>query len=122
MVELLIKWMKDVDIMKEMRLIGNMAQKLSETHQYSDEEICNSLDCTMEQYQSFLNGRVFLAFDQLEKLADLFKVTIEELLAGDNDYYEQNVVHCMGEFEDTNNREMILDIIHDYLTLISTQK
>ena len=108
--------------MKEMRLIGNMVRKLAKESNCSDTDICNTIDCTLNQYYEFLDGRLFLSFEQLEKLAQFFKVTVDEIMTGDSDYYEKNVVHCMGEFENTDNREMILDIIDDYLTLLSVQK
>lgn len=107
--------------MKEMRLIGNMVGKLAIENKYDDSYMCDFLECTKKQYQSFLSGRLFLTFEQLEKLANLFKITIEVLMNGDHCYYEKNIVHCMGEFENPDNREMILDIIDDYLSLRSSQ-
>ena len=103
--------------MKEMRLIGNMVQKLSKEREINDDSMCEKLDCTMNQYQSFLNGRMFLSFKQLEMLANYFGITIDSLLDGDCEYYEKNIVHCMGNFENLDNRETILDIIDDYLSL-----
>ena len=108
--------------MKEMRLIGNMVRKLSKSIQYSEMEICKTIDCTLNQYYEFLDGRLFLSFEQLEKLAELFKVTVDDIMLGDSDYYEKNVVNCVGKFENTDNREMILDIIEDYLILLSAKK
>ncbi len=105
--------------MKEMRLLGNIVHKLSIEHGYDNDYMCKELDCTKSQYLSFLSGRLFLSFEQLTTLANLFSISVDDLMKGDNNYYEENYVHCMGEFENIENREMILDIIDDYLTLLS---
>ncbi len=108
--------------MKEMRLMGNLVQKLSDDAKLDINFMCQHLDCTENQYHSFLSGRLFLSVNQLEKLASLFNITVDKLMDGDEECYERNIVHCMGEFEDSNNREKILDIIDDYLTLLSATK
>lgn len=100
--------------MKDLRLLGNMIKKLSQEQHVKLE---SALGWSEDQVAAIFDGRVFPSFHELEKLASIFKVSVPELLHGDESYYEQNVVHCMGSFENPDNREAILDIIDDYIML-----
>ncbi len=106
--------------MKDMRVMGNMIEKLSRQNNDSPETLSIILDCEEDQVLSLFRGRIFPSFEQMLQLANHFNVTVDELMDGDESYYEQNVVHCMGQFENPAHREEILDIIDDYLRLKST--
>ena len=103
--------------MKSMRMLGNQIQRLAQERDTPPQETGRILDCSEEQVFAIYEGRVFPSFDQLEKLAEVFQTTVGQLLDGDAEDYERSVVHCMGQFSDSQNREEILDIIDDYLTL-----
>lgn len=108
--------------MKSMRILGDMIEKLAgETY---GEDMRNSLSqvlgCTPDQVSQVCQGRLFLSFPQLNRLAEALHTPVDVLLAGDEEHYRENVVHCMGHFEDEENREEILDIIDDYLRLKSS--
>lgn len=103
--------------MKNMRVLGNMIEKLALQKQDTLEDMGQVLDCTPNQVKAMYKGRVFPSFAQLNRLADYFGTTVDVLLNGDEEYYENNVVHCMGDFQNPENRENILDIIDDYLRL-----
>lgn len=105
--------------MEDMRLFGNMIGKLCKDKSVSYDYLCEELNCTKERFYAFLNGCAMPTFDQLNKLSKIFKLTPEELLAGDRDHYDATVVHCMNEFKNSKNREDILDIIEDYVKLAS---
>ena len=104
--------------MRDLRLLGSTIRKLSTDNRISEEKMQEVLGCSYDQVSAIYDGRVFPSFGDLQQLASLFGTTVEEMIHGDEAYYEANVVHCMGTFEDTNNREEILDIIEDYLTLL----
>lgn len=103
--------------MEDLRLMGSMIQKLATENGDTPNQLSTILGCSQEAIIALYKGRMFLSFAQLEQLAEHFGVTVEALLTGDDAYYTQNVVHCMGKFEDPRNREEILDIIDDYLNL-----
>ena len=65
--------------------------------------------------QAIIKGRLLCSFQQLNTLASVLDMPVDSLLEGDQQYYEQNVVHCMNHFTASGNREKILDIIYDYL-------
>lgn len=103
--------------MKSMRVLGSMIEKMAHEHQCTLADMGQVLDCTIDQVKAMYKGRVFPSFPQLEQLASRFSTTVDVLLAGDEEHYEKNVVHCMGNFDRPENREYILDIIDDYLRL-----
>ena len=106
--------------MKDMRMLGSMIQKKARENNDSPENLSELIGCTTNQYFNLLKGLVLPSFEQIEKLATYFELTVDELLDGDESYYAQNAVCCMGEFENLGNMEVILDIIDDYIKLESS--
>ena len=103
--------------MQNARMLGFYAKQRSESANYSVSDLSNALDCSEMKVKQFFSGRAFLSFEQLQKLADLLGTTVSDLMAGDSDSYETALVHCMNDFDDIANREMILDLIDDYLDI-----
>ena len=67
---------------------------------------------------AFLKGRSYASFSQISSLAKMLGASVSELLAGDMQHYDKTVVDCMNEFQDTKNREMILDLIDNYIDIV----
>lgn len=103
--------------MKSMRVLGNMIEKLAQENNATPENMGQLLHCTADQVKAMYKGRIFPSFEQLNQLATYFSTTIDALLDGDEQHYKNSVVHCMGAFERPDDRELILDIIDDYLRL-----
>ena len=103
--------------MKSMRVLGDMIEKLALESNSTPDDMSRVLHCEPEQVVAMYKGRIFPSFAQMQQLADYFHSTIDALLDGDEEHYQNNVVHCMGKFEHPENREFILDIIDDYLRL-----
>ena len=108
--------------MKDMRILGNMIEKLAADRKVPAEELAKQIRCTPGQVAQLFKGRLLLAFDQLDALAAYFQVPVDTLLNGDPEHYQKTVVDCMGEFSDEKHREEILDIIDDYLDLCRAVK
>lgn len=103
--------------MKGARVLGNYVQKLAEDQNVSIPELSVLMNCSELQVKSFFKGRFLASFRQLETLSHQFGVKVSDLIKGDEAHYNKTVVHCMEDFEDTNNRELILDIIDDYMDI-----
>ncbi len=103
--------------MQRARMLGNYAQHLAQKNNVPDSEITTLLDCSANELHSFYKGRSFLTFEQISALARLLKTTVEKLLEGDEEQYNETVVQCMNNFNNPENREKILDLIDDYLDL-----
>lgn len=108
--------------MQKARVLGNYIQKLAEENRMSVADLSGLLGCGELQTMLLLRGRSFATFEQISKLADRFKVSVQELLDGDTAYYDRTVAHCMNQFQKTENREQILDIIDEYLDIVDAVK
>ncbi len=104
--------------MKKARMLGNYVESLIEQKKLSISELIGQLGCEKNHFNSFLKGRMFLSYPQLIKLSECLGVSMNELLEGDENYYNKTVVHCMNGFDNPDNREMILDIIDDYMDIV----
>ena len=105
--------------MKENRMLGNYAENLAIKKKISEYDLAMRLGCTPEQIHAFYKGRYYLSFDQLVKLAKTLDVSVQELLAGDEEQYDRTAVHYDGEFKKVENREKIMDLIHSYLDIVN---
>lgn len=103
--------------MKKSRMLGNYVGNLAKNKGLSISDLCKTMDCTEEQVRSFLGGHILASFSQISALAKKLEVTVSDLLAGDEEQYNATVVHCMNQFQNADNREFILDIIDDYITI-----
>lgn len=101
--------------MQSARMLGNYVHQLAKSNNVSIEELGEILGFTTQQVVSFIKGRTFASFSQLVSLAEKFNISIDMLLAGDEESYNASIVHCMNDFKNPQNRELILDIIDDYM-------
>lgn len=101
--------------MHNARVMGNYIQSLAEQKHLKSSDLGTLLDCDERQIMMLYKGRAFVPFDKMKLLASKFGVTVSELLQGNEEHYNNTVVHCMNSFDNVNNREMILDIIDDYM-------
>lgn len=104
--------------MQKARMLGSRIRQLAEQNGIPISELSTLLRCSEGQVKSLFAGRSFASFEQISTLANRFNVSIADILAGDVRHYNQTVAHCMNQFEKTENREHILDIIDDYMDVL----
>jgi len=100
-----------------MRRFGNMIQKLAEDRSITNQQIAHALQIEEPEVCMLYKGKLYLSLEQIDALTSFLEVDLGTLLAGDSEYYEKNIVHCMTAFTDGENREMILDFIDAYLDI-----
>lgn len=105
--------------MKDLRMLGSMINKLSLDNGLPIDELERVFRCSSEQVQALFEGRLFPSFEELQEFAQRVGTSVAMLLEGDEEYYNKTIVHCMGSFENNENREEVLDIIENYLTLLN---
>lgn len=105
--------------MKKARMLGNYVSHLANDKQLSVSDLGKILDCEENHVELFLKGRMFFSFNQVANLSKALNVSVGDLLAGNEELYSNTVVHCMHKFSDPNNREMILDLIDDYVDVLN---
>lgn len=96
------------------REIGFAVQRASTDHGVKD-RLCEELGLTPQELKKLYKGRLFLTGTDLDKLVVLCGVQPETLVDADPTEYDAQVVHCMTEFKNRENREMILDLIDAYI-------
>lgn len=101
--------------MQSARMLGNYVHQLANSKEISIDRLSEVLGFTKQQVLSFFKGCTFASFSQITSLAKELGVSVDSLLAGDNESYNASVVHCMNKFSNPDNREFILDIIDDYI-------
>ena len=103
--------------MQEARMLGNYVKHLADAKGLSTSDLGRILGCSETQVYSFIKGRLFASFSQMDSLAQALDTTVERLLVGDAVSYNATVVHCMNDFDDVSKREDILDLIDNYIDI-----
>ena len=106
--------------MQGARMLGSYARQIANAKKVSIEDLSNALHCSIQEVMAFFMGRRFLSFEQMKKLSTILDTPIDKLLQGDPENYNRTVVHCMNDFSNYENRELILDIIDDYLDVVDS--
>ena len=104
--------------MQEARMLGNYVEHLANRNGLSTSDLANILGGDEGRVLSFIKGRAYASYAQISSLAATLGTTVEDLLNGDPDTYNATVVHCMNDFQNTANREVILDLIDDYVDIV----
>lgn len=90
--------------MKQARRLGSYVKELSIKNNITPIQLSELLNCPEHFIQRFFKGRAFLSYPKMKLLADTLGTTVGDLLDDGNYSYDEN-------------REMILDIIDDYMDL-----
>lgn len=80
-----------------------------------EHEIRSALNLSEFEAKRLYAGRLFLTSSDIKKVAGILNIPAKELVRIDTANYDKNVVHCMSDFNDRNNREKILDLINAYI-------
>lgn len=104
--------------MKSARMLGNYVEYLAEQKGLSASDLGQALGCDQNKVASFLKGRAYASFSQISNLAKILGASVADLIAGDVQHYNETVVDCMNGFDNPKNREMVLDLIDNYIDVI----
>ena len=94
-----------VNIFTLMRNAGISREELAEKLNYSYRDMCRILE-----------GKLMLAPAEIRKIAEFFGITKQELLHYKADKFVPELQY-MKEFSDTNNLDMVLDLLDEYVDL-----
>lgn len=104
--------------MQEARKLGNFIENLAAEKKISVSSLSQQIGCSDLQLERLFKGLAIASFAQISKLAASLGVSVSALLSGDTEKYNHTVVHCMNDFQDVEKREMILDLIDDYVDVV----
>lgn len=94
-----------VNIFTLMRNAGISREELAEKLNYSYRDMCRILE-----------GKLMLPPAEIRKIAEFFGITKQELLHYKADKFVPELQY-MKEFSDTNNLDMVLDLLDEYVDL-----
>ena len=94
-----------VNIFTLMRNAGISREELAEKLNYSYRDMCRILE-----------GKLMLPPAEIRKIAEFFGITKQELLHYKADKFDPELQY-MKEFSDTNNLDMVLDLLDEYVDL-----
>ena len=101
--------------MEKARKVGNYIEWAVKENGLSSSYIVEEIGVTENQLEQFYKGRLFLSYSQLVKLAGMLNLAVGEVLKGNHPSYEESF---SDKFDNPQNREMILDIIDNYMDIV----
>jgi len=106
--------------MKDVRTIGNNIKYWSELRGFSEEKLSVLLCRPVEEIRMVLAGRRLVSFPMLETLANEFHISVDKLLETNGVASYSYAIDCMNGFTKESNRELVLDLIYDYLDVLDS--
>lgn len=98
------------------RKLGVNIFTLMQNSGISREDLAEKLDYTYRDMCRILEGKLMLPPVEIGKIAELFGMTKKELLSYEADKFVLELQY-MKEFSKTDNLEMILGLLDDYVEL-----
>lgn len=100
--------------MRKARKMGSYIQYLAESEGITEEAMSAILGCKVEEVRELYRGLLYPDYARLCILAERFKVSVSEIIEGNEEIYREQRNKEMGTFENEENRERVLDIIEAY--------
>ena len=90
-----------------------------QSRKISEDRFAESLGFSTVDVKKLLEGRMALYKDDVCDIAAFFHVPKDDLFIerGEDVYTGNEFMHCMGDFKNPENRQLILDIFDQYCTL-----
>ena len=98
------------------RKIGVNIFTLTRNAGISREELAEKLNYSYRDMCRILEGTLMLPPAEIRKIAEFFGITKQELLHYKADKFVPELQY-MKEFSDTNNLDMVLDLLDEYVDL-----
>lgn len=97
------------------RELGFAIKELASENPSVMQSLQSELSISKKELEKVFSGRLYLNSSDLRKVSNVCQVTPKMLMNADKAAYNSRVVHCMSEFRNSENREMILDLIDAYI-------
>lgn len=97
------------------RQVGYLVSRAIEQDSEKKRQLLSALDMTPDELDKLCVGRLFLSFEEEEKLAEILGMEIPNQLNYDDAAAYQSVIHCMTAFSNPHNLDVIMDFIDSYI-------
>ena len=101
--------------MSHTRELGFSIHEQVANNREMEQQLQDHLCITHQELQKLYEGRLFLTGTDLQKISKVCGVELNTLLTPDRAAYNERVVHYMTAFQNSENREMVLDLIDAYI-------
>ena len=99
-----------------MTMISENIRFYRKTNNMSQDELAEKLNYSYRDMCRILEGKLMLPPAEIRKIAEFFGITKQELLHYKADKFVPELQY-MKEFSDTNNLDMVLDLLDEYVDL-----
>ena len=101
--------------MRKFRSIGYYIDSLLGNDDDGRNDFCNNLNFSFADLTRLCEGAIGLTPVQLQKAADFFSCSVQDILNNSNKVSYSRVIHCRSDFSKMENCDKILDIIDSYI-------
>lgn len=101
--------------MRFYRMIGNNIHSLMSKKGITPEHLSERTGFSNNDLQRIFDGRLILSPNDFKAISDALNVKIEDIMS---EHESDCFVHCMHDFQDVKNREMILDLMDAYIDVV----
>lgn len=103
----------------DVRLFGNNCQLQMQKNKIDKSEFAEKLGYSDDEVKKLLEGKLPLFNEDIKDIAAFFNISESEMFKnyGDQAYNDAGCMHCMRDFINPENKELILDIFDQYCTL-----
>ncbi|MBE6741871.1 MAG: hypothetical protein E7570_06150 [Ruminococcaceae bacterium] len=98
-----------------LRLLGYNIETMAKNNGVNISAIANACNLSTNDVQRVFEGRLVLTPAQVKAIANIFSCSIDQLLVKPSSF--ESYGECMGKFNNSENEEIILNIIDDYIDL-----
>jgi len=96
--------------------LENRLKRLREEHQFSQEDVARMLDISRQSVSKWELGKAYPDLDNLIKLSDLYKVSLDEIIRGEVKYPHRRNVESVQKLD--SDHKTFGDFLYHYWWLI----
>ena len=103
--------------MRYSRIIGQNILLAMNENNISMSYMLENLDYTEKDMYRIIEGVTLIDSQELDNIADVLGVDVDELSTPRDEAQYREIMHCMGEYHNSSNKDKILDYIDLYIKL-----
>jgi len=106
--------------MLDYRVLGQNISLQMKKAQLSEQRLADILKCSVMDIYKILEGNIILSMNEIRKIADIFSVGVDKIITPCMEQDYKQLLNCMGDYENPNSKNKILDFIDLYVQLETT--
>lgn len=107
-------------MVSKFRILGNNIKCLIEDDSLDENKIANICGLSIIDLYKVFEGRLVLTAEQIRTIADALNCDIKQLFVAPEEFVSYGT--CFGKFTNSEDEEIILNIIDYYISLVELAK